>query len=190
MRRVPILATALVLAAVAVMIGLGIWQLQRASWKAELLKHYDSALEISAKVPFPFDGADSERALYRLSEVDCTRVISRAAIAGRNGEDEPGWAHTALCGTPDGEAEVALGWSNEPANPEWEGGLVGGIIGPKAGGVRLIAMPAVAGLEQLAKPDPSSIPNNHMSYAVQWFFFAATALVIYALALRKRLREG
>ncbi|HNJ47416.1 MAG TPA: SURF1 family protein, partial [Novosphingobium sp.] len=31
------------------------------------------------------------------------------------------------------------------------------------------------------------IPNNHLSYAVQWFLFAATALVIYGLALRKRL---
>ena len=190
MRRVPILATALVLAAVAVMVALGIWQLQRAGWKADLLRHYDSALEASEKVPFPYDGAHWDDALYRLSEVDCTRVITRAAIAGRNDRDEAGWAHTALCGTPDGEAEVALGWSNEPANPEWEGGPVGGIIGPKADGVRLIAMPAVAGLEQLAKPDPSSIPNNHMSYAIQWFFFAATALVIYALALRKRLHES
>jgi len=32
-------------------------------------------------------------------------------------------------------------------------------------------------------------PNNHLSYAIQWFFFAATALVIYVLALRKRWRE-
>ena len=30
--------------------------------------------------------------------------------------------------------------------------------------------------------------NNHMAYAVQWFLFAATALVIYAVALRRRMR--
>jgi surfeit locus 1 family protein len=53
----------------------------------------------------------------------------------------------------------------------------------------LIAAPAQAGLEPLAAPDPANVPNNHLSYAVQWFFFAATALLIYALALRKRWRS-
>ncbi len=33
------------------------------------------------------------------------------------------------------------------------------------------------------------MPNNHLSYAVQWFSFAATALIIYALALRRRRRD-
>ncbi|NBO00626.1 MAG: hypothetical protein EBV21_04095 [Betaproteobacteria bacterium] len=33
----------------------------------------------------------------------------------------------------------------------------------------------------------SDLPNNHLSYAVQWFLFAFVALVIYALAVRKRL---
>ena len=53
--------------------------------------------------------------------------------------------------------------------------------------VRLVADPPVAGLAANARPDPQDIPNNHFSYAVQWFLFAATALVIYGLALRKRL---
>ena len=37
MRRLPILPTIIVAAAVAVMIGLGIWQLQRAEWKNRLI---------------------------------------------------------------------------------------------------------------------------------------------------------
>jgi surfeit locus 1 family protein len=44
------------------------------------------------------------------------------------------------------------------------------------------------GLQPNAGPDLSSIPNNHLSYAVQWFLFALIAVVIYALALRKRWR--
>ena len=52
----------------------------------------------------------------------------------------------------------------------------------------MIADPPLAGLEANARPDPASIPNNHLSYAIQWFLFALTALVIYAIALRKRLR--
>jgi surfeit locus 1 family protein len=33
------------------------------------------------------------------------------------------------------------------------------------------------------------LPNNHLMYAGQWFFFALTALVIYVLALRKKRRS-
>jgi surfeit locus 1 family protein len=54
--------------------------------------------------------------------------------------------------------------------------------------IRLIAETPQAGLEPLAPPDPGDLPNNHLAYAVQWFFFAATALVIYVLALRRRQR--
>ena len=39
-------------------------------------------------------------------------------------------------------------------------------------------------------PSDDSLPNNHRSYAVQWFLFAAVASIIYALALRKRINEG
>ena len=51
------------------------------------------------------------------------------------------------------------------------------------------ADPALGGLEANALPDPSDLPNNHLSYAVQWFAFALTALVIYAMVLRRRGRS-
>jgi len=35
-------------------------------------------------------------------------------------------------------------------------------------------------------PSMEQIPNNHLSYAIQWFAFAIIALVIYFLALRWR----
>jgi surfeit locus 1 family protein len=47
----------------------------------------------------------------------------------------------------------------------------------------------VAGLQAVALPSPEDIPNNHLLYAIQWFFFAAAAGIIYALALRRRLRD-
>ncbi|OCC25107.1 hypothetical protein MB02_05915 [Croceicoccus estronivorus] len=190
MRRLPIVSTALVLVAVAIMIALGVWQLQRAEWKEALIARYDNALNGTDAVPFPYMEAEQEGGLYHRSSVDCTRVISRSAIAGRNDKDETGWAQTALCGTPEGEAEIALGWSQDPALPTWTGGTVTGWVAPRADGVRLVASPPQAGLASLARPDPHDIPNNHRAYAVQWFFFAATALAIYLLALRKKLREG
>ena len=48
-------------------------------------------------------------------------------------------------------------------------------------------MPPRAGLLPLERPDPSDLPNNHIAYAWQWFLFALTALVIYGLAVRKRV---
>jgi cytochrome oxidase assembly protein ShyY1 len=55
--------------------------------------------------------------------------------------------------------------------------------------MRLVAASAPPGLEPSAAPSVSAIPNNHRSYALQWFAFALIALVIYGLAVRKRLRE-
>ena len=64
-----------------------------------------------------------------------------------------------------------------------------GIIAPGGeGGAHLVADRPQAGLAANGRPDQSEIPNNHFAYAVQWFVFAATALVIYGLALRKRMR--
>ncbi len=187
MRRLPVVPTLLVLAAVATMIALGVWQLQRATWKEHLLARYGQAERDGSAVAYPFASEQQEAALYHHSSVYCRRVIAQSAMAGRNAAHQAGVAQIARCATPDGEAEVALGWSRDPAIPAWNGGTVQGIVGPAGHGVRLVAAPPQAGLTQLASPDPRDIPNNHRSYAVQWFFFAATALVIYILALRRKL---
>lgn len=186
--RLPIVATVLVLAAVGAMISLGIWQLHRAGWKSALIARYESALAVPAPVAFPSGPVAREAALYRRSGVKCSRVLGVTAIAGRNSRNGQGWAHTVRCATAAGEVEVALGWSRNPEAAKWAGGAATGWIAPAGTGVRLVADPPLGGLEQLARPDPRDLPNNHMAYAVQWFFFALTALVIYGLALRKRLR--
>ena len=55
--------------------------------------------------------------------------------------------------------------------------------------VRLVAASAPPGLEPSAPPSIERIPNNHRSYALQWFLFALIAAVIYVLALRKKLKD-
>jgi cytochrome oxidase assembly protein ShyY1 len=54
--------------------------------------------------------------------------------------------------------------------------------------LRLVAATAPPGLEPSAPPSVAAIPNNHRSYALQWFLFAFIAALIYLLALRKQLR--
>jgi surfeit locus 1 family protein len=50
----------------------------------------------------------------------------------------------------------------------------------------IVARRPAPGLEASEPPDPRSMPNNSFSYAIQWFLFAATGLVIYAAALWRR----
>lgn len=193
-RRLPVIPTLIVLAAVATMIGLGIWQMQRAEWKAALIEQYSQASMFSSDVAYPdADPAAVEPVLYRHSTIDCRATSGEwDAIAGRNARDEVGYVHVTLCDIGGGKtAYVQAGWSRSPVAPEWSGGEVQGFIATynKGGGARLVASPPLAGLEASAAPDPADIPNNHMAYAVQWFFFALTALVIYVLALRYRLRR-
>lgn len=187
MRRIPVFATIVVALAVAVMVALGVWQLGRMQQKEDLLAHYAQAQKSAAEVPWPRGEAAQADLLYRRARLQCERVVSHSGMAGRNARDEAGVAQTVQCLLPDGSrALVVLGWSRQPdAATTWEGGEVRGIVAP---GPRLVADPPLGGLEANAIPDPAGIPNNHFSYAMQWFFFAATAVVIYALALRRRNR--
>jgi surfeit locus 1 family protein len=183
-RRVPILPTLIVAAAVAAMIALGVWQLQRAKWKEGLIARYERAQTMNSNVPWPRTDAEVERSAFRWSQFTCERVLGIRSGAGTSARGQKGWQHTARCAIDGGgEAEVALGWSFEPKAPSWQGGEVSGIIGPR--GV-LMAARTCAGLAAARAADPNDLPNNHLMYAGQWFFFALTALVIYVLALRKR----
>ncbi|WP_240654607.1 SURF1 family protein [Croceicoccus ponticola] len=188
--RIPVFATIVVLAAVATMIGLGIWQLERLQWKEALLDRYAQAARSTEPVAFPLADSDPHRWLYRRSALDCRNVLSTGAVSGRSADGQAGWALTARCAVDGGEAEVVLGWTLDPAPREWAGDKVAGTIAPLGeGGVRLIADPPLAGLAAMGAPNPAEIPNNHLAYAFQWFFFAATALVIYGLALKRRLAQ-
>jgi surfeit locus 1 family protein len=87
--------------------------------------------------------------------------------------------------SPDASVAVDLGYTRDIAKPAFTGGIITGVIAP---GPRLVADPPVAGLQPMARPDPGDLPNNHLAYAGQWFFFALTALIIYVLALRRKRR--
>lgn len=192
MRRLPIIPTVFVLAAVGVMLALGFWQLDRRAQKEALLARYAAAQTLTDEVQWPADTAAQEGALFRRTTINCRVEGKDAPLAGYDRSGTVGWAHAVTCVLPDGtRAEVVLGWAKDLSERRWTGGTLRGVIAPGAGNaIRLIADPPVAGLAASALPDPKSIPNNHWSYAIQWFLFAGVALVIYAIALRKRLAAG
>lgn len=189
MKRWPLIPTIVVALAVTTMIGLGIWQLQRKGEKEALLMRYAEA-EGLPPVAWPVVPDPKALPLYRLSSVQCIKVVGWRAVSGSNAEGKSGYAHLASCQTGGGEgpgATVAVGWSQGHEQPAWNGGLVDGMIAPeKAQLIRLVATKPVAGLAPLARPSPDQIPNNHLLYAIQWFIFATAAALIYVLAVRKR----
>ena len=183
MKRLPVVPTLIVLLAVGYMIHLGFWQLDRMQQKQEMLARYTAAQNSTAEVPYSAS-KQAEQILYHRSRLNCSAVSGATTQSGRNDKGEAGLAHYAQCRLAEGSAAtVVLGWSRVPSVPNWTGGVVTGWVAP---GPRLVADPPLAGLAPNARPDPNDIPNNHLAYAVQWFLFAGVALVIYALALRKR----
>ncbi|HEV8407504.1 MAG TPA: SURF1 family protein [Sphingomicrobium sp.] len=192
-RRLPVAATIVVAAAVALMIGLGIWQLQRAKWKEGLLAQYSEAQKLPPITWPTVPLRPGQLPLFRHATGVCLRPVASRAIAGENKTGEPGYVQIVDCATgAEGPGmSVEVGWSKNPnAKVNWAGGPVSGIIAPdQTSGMRLVAGSAPPGLEPSKPPSIESIPNNHRSYALQWFSFAAIALIIYGLALRRRWKE-
>jgi surfeit locus 1 family protein len=188
-KRFPVIATIIVTLAVATMIGLGVWQLQRKAVKEALLVQYAAAAKQPA-IAWPSMPLPDKMPLFRKSSVMCLKVVRWESVSGKNAKGKAGFAHVAHCQLSGGEgpgAKVAIGWSARPEQPEWTGGPVSGVIAPDNQAIiRLIADTAPNGLDKLAPPSTDSVSNNHLLYAIQWFFFAFVAALIYGLALRKR----
>lgn len=204
MRRLPIIPTIVVGLAIAVMIGLGIWQLQRRGEKEAALARLAANVQLPA-VAFPQAGS-GDASLFRRSSLTCTAAANLRLEGGRSADGGTGWRVLADCltGAEELGAVVQLGIAAQPdARPMWSGGTVTGHISyapdsrpllaalydhtPRR--LMLVANPPIAGLRPNPGPDLSAVPNNHLAYAGQWFLFAAIAAVIYALALRRRARS-
>lgn len=200
-RRLPIVATILVVLAVAAMIGLGFWQLQRRTEKlAALVVLAANPSRPVIAMPIPAVGDDL---LFRRASANCVRPVSFST----EGAGNAGYRIIAQCSTgAEGPGfAVQIGTTREPDfKPRWAGGVVTGLIShapshdsliaglfakaaPKP--LLLVADTPAPGLTANKVPNIESIPNNHLAYAVQWFAFAAIALVIYGLALGRRVRK-
>lgn len=197
MRRVPVLPTILVGLAVAAMIALGLWQLldrlpRKEAFLAQLAAN-------PAKPVIAFPDASDDLLLFRRATGFCPRPTGMT-LAGAGGA---GYRMIVRCPTvAEGPGmAVQLGTTRDPrATLAWTGGAVSGYIahmpdgrsligslfdhGPRT--MMLILDTPAPGLAPNPRPDLASIPNNHLAYAGQWFFFAAVAAIIYALALRRR----
>lgn len=193
MRTLPIIPTIIVAAAIAVMIGLGVWQLQRADWKKDVLARHENASRLPA-IAWPTMIKKPEDFYFRKAAGFCLEVADWRQTAGRNAKGESGWSFIASCrtGAEGPGMQVDMGWAKDSNQVmSWRGGEVEGVIAPDENHqIRLISSNPAPGLQPSAPPSPDTIPNNHIFYALQWFFFAAAAAVIYILVLRKRRKAA
>lgn len=120
-RPYPIL-TVLSVAVFAALIALGVWQLQRAQWKAGLIAEFEKA-EASAPASLEEALCGSTSPLHRLV------VSSKAAgpavrVFGQDKNGDAGWRHFQAapgCAAGDPPVLVETGW--EPQNVTGQGGL-------------------------------------------------------------------
>lgn len=205
MRRVPIVPTIIVVLAAVLMVRLGFWQLHRMHEKEVLLARY-AANANKPSLPFAALFPINDDALFRRSSTHCLDVVGWTAEAGRSADGATGWRHIASCrlGAEGPGIAVDMGVSPAPATPKWTGGDVRGRItwlpnaqpfiarlfdAPAVPSPMIVSEVAAPGLKPTAQPNPADIPNNHLSYAAQWFIFAVLALTIYGVALWQRTRK-
>lgn len=203
MRRFPIFATLVVILAVGTMIGLGVWQIHRAQWKEALLATYRAAQGAPLLDGIPA-AAEIDRIAFRRSRLACTIATAATPLGGSSRTGERGFRNIAGCRLPDHRMiMVDLGWNSAMATPtlpmpgqriEGIGRLIPDevlarrVIGTDDGVVPLLFVTehAAPGLLPSQPPAITDIPNNHRSYAVQWFLFAGVALVIFVIAALQR----
>jgi surfeit locus 1 family protein len=204
MKRIPIFATLLVLIAVSAMVKFGFWQLARADEKEAMLTRYASAAKLPA-IAFPAVSRDASL-LFRKAGGMCLEPVEERIESGRNLKGATGWRHIIACRTgAEGPGIVVdIGWSRDfKVKSGWRGGPVEGVITLQPDhrsiisrslgngappGLMLVARVPALGLQASAPPALAEIPNNHLSYAVQWFLFAGIAALIYAIAVSRRMR--
>lgn len=203
-RGFPLISTLIVLLAALAMVRLGFWQLDRRAEKAALLAHY-AANQARPPVALAALRPVDDGALYRRVRADCPAPAGWRAESGRDDRGTPGWRHIARCSPQAGMPAllVDMGTSGTADPPRWPGGTVEGLLARAPDQTPLVARlfaprrsfaPMIVsatpapGLRPTATPDPGEVANNHLAYAVQWFAFAAIALVIYAILLWRRRR--
>jgi surfeit locus 1 family protein len=203
MKRIPVVSTSIVILLVVTMVALGAWQLQRREQKEALLASFarNSKLPETALPRPPVE----EALLFRHVRAMCLRPDTPVRSAGRSAAGVSGYRFVVRCadGAEGPGFAVELGVSADPRiEARWPGGEVAGLLTRAPDSTSFIErlfrgtppptpmiVPAHAlapGLSASRPPDPANVPNNHLAYAVQWFAFAAIALLIYALALRRR----
>ena len=202
MKRIPVWPTLIVLVMLATLVSLGVWQLQRRAWKADLIAQLETAPLAPLLEPRDFLAAmqGTKSIQYRRAELPCApgTVLPYDLKGGSSASGNSGYLVLVSCRpnrkAPDIVAVAGWTWRPDAARvPITVDTVFTGLIIEKPYGdaadrpaFMLIPDTAVPPLQPSRLPTPQDLPDNHLSYAGQWFGLAVALAIIYALWLRNR----
>ena len=146
-RKLPLIPTLIVAAAMATMIALGFWQLRRADEKEALLTRYRAAEGLPAVVFPTIPIANEDVPLFRRATGHaCGSFPGERPPAEPPGRDRFPAHRECGSGVEGPGMAVEMGWSKDPnAGAGWQGGEVSGTIAPDRNQpVPLVRRPALA----------------------------------------------
>ena len=177
--------------------------MQRREWKAELVAQLEAAPKLPLLEPADFTAAmnGTQSVQYRRVELPCSpgTVLPYDLRGGSSATGESGYLVLVSCRPNRKPPDIVAvaGWSNRPDAvrvPIHVDTVLTGLVieqpyGDAPGRPRFMVIPdtAVQPLVTSMMPDPGGLPDNHLSYAGQWFGLAGALLVIYAIWLRRRV---
>jgi cytochrome oxidase assembly protein ShyY1 len=203
-RRVPLWPTLATFIMMTVLISLGLWQLQRRDWKHALI----AELQAAETLP-PLEPADYYEAMigkrsvqYRRAELPCSpgKILPYDLKGGSSAGGEPGYLVLVSCRPNHKPPDIVAvaGWTQRPdaatvpvlVDMVFKGIIIEHPYGKAEARPQFMLIPdtAVAPLLPSRLPEPGDLPDNHLSYAFQWFGFALSLVVIYGVWLRRYLQ--
>ncbi len=207
-RRIPVLGTVVVFALAAFLISLGLWQLQRAQWKANLIARLEAAPNQPLLTPQDFLDAmlGLKSVQYRRAQHICRPSTGGSTVrpydlkGGSSRGGQGGFLILVNCSldNPRPDLVVVAGWTRNPdamnqsytVDTMFEGLIIERPYGDAPGRPQFMLIPttAIPGLEPSRLPSAADLPDNHLAYAGQWFGLAGALLVIYGLWVRRRAK--
>lgn len=204
MKRIPLFPTLLTFVMLTVLISLGIWQLQRREWKHQLIRQLEAAQTLPPLEPADFLAAMTgpTSVQYRRAELPCSpgTVLPYDLKGGSSAGGESGYLLLVSCRPNNRPPDIVAvaGWTKRPdaarvpliVDTVFKGLIIERPYGDAPGRPQFMLIPdtAVPPLEPSQMPTPQDLPDNHLSYAGQWFGLAAALAAIYGLWLRRRLK--
>ena len=173
-----------------ILIGLGVWQIERRAWKAELLV---TLAQAQRGPPLDVDAlAGGGDLSFRRLRARCDPAPAIPRVTG--GENRSGRGGSLLIvpcrhAGPATRLDVVAGWQARP-RPVAPIALISPVTGflvrdRDMASYLLVADESPPGLAPAAQPSLDDIPNNHLQYAITWFSFALILSVIYAITARR-----
>lgn len=206
--RLPLGATLLTLVMVPVLVWLGIWQLHRREWKHNIQAELTRAASLPLVTPREFldSMAGSKSLQFRRAQIDCRpgRVAPYDIKGGTSATGDGGYRVLISCRDPEKhytrgpDIVVVAGWTTRPdavktldLDTSFTGTVIEHPYDKEPGRPLFLLIPTTAVPPLLPSRIPTSdeLSDNHLSYALQWFAFATTLMVIYAIYVRRWRRE-